>query len=309
MPSRRRDRDERRGPVVVAVDAGKTKFLVGVFDEALAEVERRRIAVTTAAHTVTALIAHLSLLFERYDVTAVGLSVFGPLVTDPDQGDYGAIIGSSEPRWSDVNLPSTLAGEFDTPVWFDFDVNSAVVAEARHGSPDFAYLSVGTGIGGAFHSPLSGGAQRPDPPQLGHMYVPREPDDRYPGSCRFHGDCLQGLASGRALFGRWRVDAHRLPPGHEAWDLEARYLARACANLLYSSPHHTVRVGSGISGVPGLIDRANRYLRDFTNGFPADRWRDSTGRDVIERAATAPDSSLIGAAVQAVGKIGRPFNT
>ncbi|MFG2995416.1 ROK family protein [Streptomyces sp. NPDC048340] len=152
---------------------------------------------------------------------------------------------------------------------------------------------------------------RPRPPdrspQLGHIQLARESDDPYPGSCRFHGSCFQGLASGRAIFGRWQVPADELPAHHRAWDLQARYIARACTNLVYSSPFTTVRVGSGISQVPGLIARSNDYLRTFMNGFPETLCRETFGSDVIQRAVTAPDSSLIGAAIQVTEGSGFKF--
>jgi fructokinase len=296
---------------VVAIDAGKSKFMVGVFTGSLVEVERHRIPVTTVGDTLAVLEEHLASIFECHAVTSIGLSVFGPVGTDPGLPDFGAIIASSEPRWSGVNLPKTLAARFRVPVHFDFDVNTAVLAEGRcraSGSAGFIYVSIGTGIGGAFFNPAPGAASPlADPPQLGHVHLAREADDVYAGSCRFHGGCFQGLASGRAIFGRWGVEACDLPVDHEAWDLQARYIARACINLVYSTPFTTIRIGSGISQVPGLITRSNDYLRIFANGFPETLWREISGGGVIEHAVTAPDSSLVGAAIQAIEKRGLKF--
>lgn len=308
----RKPRPEGDGGTVVAIDAGKTKFLVGAFTRSkpAVELERHRISVTTPAETLELLEFHVADLFARHAVDSVGLSVFGPLETDPLRPDFGAIAGSSEPQWSGVNIPALLSRRFRVPVHFDFDVNSAVTAEERGqppGAPGFVYLSLGTGIGGAFSRPPGTEPHRPEPPQLGHIPLPRETGDPYPGSCRFHGSCFQGLASGRAIFGRWQVPACELPASHEAWDLQARYIARACATLVYSSPFTTVRVGSGISQVPGLTARANDHLHRFMNGFPETLCREKSGTDVIQHAATAPDSSLIGAAIQAVEGRGWEF--
>ncbi|MGH3759827.1 ROK family protein [Actinophytocola sp.] len=295
---------------VVAVDAGKTKVLAGVFTADLAEVERHRVPTTTTDQTVGELKDRLTGMIGRHEVRRIGLAVFGPLETDANHPEFGTIVGSSEPQWSGLNLPRILANEFAIPVYFDVDVNAGALAEGTHREgghvDDFVYLSIGTGVGGAFYSHREAGRRR-DPPQLGHTYLPREPDDSYPGSCPFHGSCLQGLASGKALMGRWRMPAHDLPAAHPAWDLEARYVARACANLLYVSSATTILVGSGVSSAPGLIDRANRYLDAFLNGFPENVWRRQGSRERIKRANTAPDSSLIGAAVMAKNGYGLEF--
>lgn len=284
--------------VIVAVDGGKTKFLVAAFNTSLTELERRRIATGAVDSTLTALNAHITGIFDRYTVTSIGLSIFGPLETDPDHDDFGAIVGSSEPQWSGVNLPSALTREFGVPVFFDFDVNAGALAEGRHRRQDFIYLSMGTGVGGVLYRGRGDGS-RADPPQMGHLYLPREPDDNYPGSCLFHHSCFQGLASGKAILGRWQNPAHLLAASHEAWDLEARYIARACANLLYVSSFTTILMGSGISVTPGLISRSNQYLDVYLNNFPENLARRIRSAGLIERAVLAPDSSILGAALLA----------
>lgn len=285
---------------IVAIDVGKSKILVGVFTSSLVPLQRHRIAVTEVGPTIAELTDHIADIFENYSVISIGLALFGPLETDSSHEQFGAIVGSSEPQWSGVNLPLTLASKFAVPVFFDLDVNAGAIAEGKwgqHASRDgFIYLSVGTGIGGAFYD-REQDERRVDPPQLGHLYVPREPDDIFPGSCRFHLSCLQGLASGKALLGRWKAPAHELPAHHPAWDLEARYIARACANLLYMSSPTTIIVGSGVSATPGLIERSNKYLNIFLNGFPENVLRRQGTNDFIKRATTAPNSSFMGAAL------------
>ena len=47
-------------------------------------------------------------------------------------------------------------------------------------------------------------------PEMGHFYPPKHAEDTYEGCCDFHGDCLEGLASGPAIEGRFGIKAEQL---------------------------------------------------------------------------------------------------
>ena len=64
-------------------------------------------------------------------------------------------------------------------------------------------------------------------PEIGHLVIPQNPDDDYVGCCPFHGNCVEGLASGKAINKRWQVDtAAKLADDHIAWQFEAEYLEK-----------------------------------------------------------------------------------
>ncbi len=135
-------------------------------------------------------------------------------------------------------------------VGFDTDVNVAAVGEAEWGAAQgldtFLYLTIGTGIGGGG---LVGGQLMHGlvHPEMGHIRVPHDMTaDPFAGVCPFHGDCLEGLASGPAIESRWGRPAAELQPDHPAWDLEAQYLALALVNFICTLSPQRIIMGGGV---------------------------------------------------------------
>jgi fructokinase len=46
--------------------------------------------------------------------------------------------------------------------------------------------------------------------EMGHIVVARPPGDTFPGICPYHGDCLEGMASGPAIEARFGQPAEGL---------------------------------------------------------------------------------------------------
>jgi fructokinase len=103
---------------------------------------------------------------------------------------------------------------------------------------------------------------------MGHMRIPRNlEDDPYAGCCPYHGDCLEGLASGTAIRERWGASADALPADHAAWTLESRYLALAVANLACVLSPEVVILGGGVMGKQGLMERIVPEVSALLNGY------------------------------------------
>jgi len=210
--------------------------------------------------------------FAEHRVDAVGVASFGPLDLDLSASRFGTMMATPKPGWTGTPLYQAIVDAVAVPVGLDTDVNGAALGEGRWGAGQglahFAYMTVGTGIGAGIvvDGATITGARHPE---AGHVRVDREPDDRFEGVCPYHGDCLEGLASGPALearFGRPETWA-----GNDAVvALEAHYLARAILGIVYTAASERVIVGGGVSTLPGLHDRIRHLLGGLLAGYPDD---------------------------------------
>ena len=189
----------------------------------------------------------------------------------PNRENYGKILTTPKPGWAGYSLTGVLANAFPrATLTLDTDVNAAALAEATIGAAagleDVVYITIGTGIGGGI---LSGGrlVHGALHPEFGHLKVPRMPGDELPGVCPFHGDCLEGLASGPAITARWGSPAHELPADHPAWETQAWYLAHGILALLAIVSPARVIVGGGVSQAAGLHRKINGRLREIAAGY------------------------------------------
>jgi fructokinase len=202
---------------------------------------------------------------------AVGVASFGPVDLNPASPAYGSITNTPKHGWANTDVVGMLSRVLDVPVGFDTDVNGAALGEHGWGAAQdvatFVYLTVGTGIGG-------GGLVRGQPmhglvhPEMGHLRVPHDwVRDPFEGVCPFHGDCLEGLATGPALAARWGRPAEMLPADHPAWALEADYLALGVTNLILVLSPERVILGGGVMQqyhlFPLIRERVQRLLAGY----------------------------------------------
>lgn len=204
---------------------------------------------------------------------ALGIASFGPIDLDRTSSTYGYITTTPKTAWRNFDLVGALSKELAVPVAFETDVNAAALAEAEWGASrdvgDSVYITVGTGIGGGVvvkGEPVHGLLH----PEIGHIRVPHDlAKDPFPGSCQFHGDCLEGLASGPALSQRWGRPPESLPTTHPAWELEAHYLASAIAILVYALSPYRIILGGGVMQQDALFPMIRRNVVHFMNGYIA----------------------------------------
>jgi fructokinase len=251
-----------------AIEAGGTKWVcaAGTGPDDLADVAT--FPTTTPHETIGRAVDFL----RRYPLVAVGVGAFGPVDLQPGSPTLGWVTTTPKPGWRDVDLRGALVESLRLPIGFDTDVNAAALGEhcwgAARGLSSFVYLTVGTGIGGGLMidgKPVHGLIH----PEVGHMRVPHDREaDPFAGICPFHGDCLEGLASGEAMRARWGRPAEDLDED-APWRLEAGYLALAVANITFVLSPEVVIVGGGVATEPRLLplvrgavgELLGRYLR------------------------------------------------
>lgn len=250
-----------------AIEAGGTKWVCAVVDSGDRLLATETIPTTTPHETLDAAIGFLR---RHGPLAAAGVGTFGPVDLRPGSPAYGHITTTPKPGWAHTDVVSPLRAALGVPVGLDTDVNAAALGEWRRGAGaglgTVAYMTVGTGIGmGAVVEgrPLHGFLH----PEFGHIRIPRDPGDPFPGSCPYHGDCLEGLASGTAMRTRAGRPAQELDDPH-AWELEAGYLAMAVVNLAYALSPERVIIGGGVAKHPGLLARVRERVAALAAGYP-----------------------------------------
>lgn len=250
------------------IEAGGTKFICGI-GTGPNDLRTAQFPTSSPELTIESVIGFFK--ESRVPIDGIGIGSFGPIDLHTDSPTYGHITSTPKPGWANFDLVGTIQDALKGPVCFDTDVNGALLGEARWGAArglsDAIYVTIGTGIGGGA---LVGGkvAHGLVHPEMGHLRIPHDRhDDPFEGLCPYHGDCLEGLASGPAIQARWGAIATTLPPEHPAWALEARYLAFGLVNLTVALSPQRILLGGGVMQQPQLFTMLRREFSQLLNGY------------------------------------------
>lgn len=254
------------------IEAGGTKFVCAVGtgpDDIRAEI---RFPTTTPAENLSQCLAFFREQGDRYgELTAVGIASFGPVDPDPCSPTFGYITTTPKPGWANTDFAGVIGRSLGVPVGFDTDVNGAALGEWRWGAAQgldtFIYLTIGTGIGGGVmvNGRLLHGLIHPE---MGHIPLPHDwAADPFPGRCPYHGDCLEGMASGPAIADRWGQPGGDLPPDHPAWELEAHYLALALHSFICTLSPQRIIMGGGVMAQPQIFPLLRQKVQGSLSGY------------------------------------------
>ncbi|MGJ8672351.1 ROK family protein [Rubritalea sp.] len=254
--------------MLAGIELGGTKTVVAVADVDGSIAEQYRFPTTYPEETLNVATQWLK---QRGRVTRLGVAAFGPVSVNKARADYGQILTTPKVGWVGYDLVAHLEASLTgVSIVLDTDVNAAVFAEVRlgvaRGLENVAYITIGTGVGAGFvvdGSVLHGAIHA----EFGHLRVPKHPKDDFEGVCPFHGDCLEGLASGTAIRSRWGKGGHEIAAADKAWDVEAWYLAHGVQAIMAVTSPSLVIVGGGVSQALGFHAKVESMLRELAGGY------------------------------------------
>ncbi|MGN6122732.1 MAG: ROK family protein [Sphingomonas oligoaromativorans] len=257
--------------LAAGVELGGTKCVCVLATGPGGVVAEERVPTTSPEETLSAIERVLDRWQAESGFAALGLACFGPLQLKPGAPDYGYITATTKPGWRNTDVARRLGSRYGVPTAIDTDVSGAALAEGRWGGAQglssHAYITVGTGVGAGIivnGRPVMGIGHA----EAGHMRVPRFPGDDWKGACTFHGDCVEGLASGFAVEQRTGRNGGELPADHVVWSMVAHAIAGLCHNLVMGSVPERILIGGGVATKqPQILPMVRAMLVESLAGY------------------------------------------
>ncbi len=248
------------------LEAGGTKMVCAVGNEKGEVLERISIPTLTPDETFPEMISY----YKEKKIDALGIGSFGPVDLDKKSLTYGSITKTPKSGWSGINFVKRMQDALEVPVGFDTDVNAAVLGEVTYGAAKGCdpaiYITVGTGVGVGVYAngALVHGLVHPEG---GHILLQKDSKDTYQGCCPFHRNCVEGLASGPAITGRYGREAKLLADNPDVWELESEYLAQAIVNYIMMYSPQKIILWGGVMHQTGLFPMIREKVKVKMNGY------------------------------------------
>lgn len=249
-----------------ALEAGGTKMVCAIGDEKGNIEERVSIPTKTPEETIPLLID----FFKQRNIDALGIGCFGPLELNPKAEKYGYITTTTKVAWRNFDFLGSMKNALQCPVGFDTDVNGSVLGEVTFGQAKgkscALYLTIGTGIGAGIYieGKLLHGMLHPE---AGHVLITRRETDTYEGKCPYHKNCLEGLAAGPAIEGRYGKKAADLAGDEAVWDLETDYIAQALTGYILTLSPEIIILGGGVMHQMQLFPLIRKKVTEYLGGY------------------------------------------
>ncbi len=274
------------------IEAGGTKFVCCVADENMNIIDRTTIETKTPDYTMTKVFE----FFRDKEIKSLGVAIFGPIDIDRESETYGKILNTPKLAWANYNIYEALKNELNVPIMIDTDVNGAALCEYYEGHgkgrKSVLYITIGTGIGAGF---VVGGETRNGlcHPEMGHVLVQSKEKD-FEGVCPFHKSCLEGMASGPSILGRYGVKGTELAKDHEVWDFIGDYVGQALMAYTLILAPDIILIGGGVSRQEHLFTKFRESFKKHMNGYLSHGRYTKEVDDYIKYPKHGQDAGLIG---------------
>ncbi|MEY4160171.1 MAG: hypothetical protein RLZZ136_792 [Pseudomonadota bacterium] len=285
--------------LIGAIEAGGTKFVAAVAREDGTVLARTRIPTETPTTCFPALAAFFRQAAATHGpIAGFGVASFGPIDIDPASVSYGTFTTTPKPGWAGARFHDVLS-EFSAPIVVDSDVNGAALGEWQagvgQGCTTLAYTTIGTGVGsGVVRNGRSviGFSHF----ESGHIPIPHDhAADPFAGCCPYHGDCLEGLASGPAIAQRWGQSLSDLGSPDDKVELIAGYIAQLAVSLVLLHMPDRLIFGGGVMKAPGLLAALRRATEAKLAGYIKAPQLDAGLEHYIVAPALGDDAGITGA--------------
>lgn len=249
-----------------AIEGGGTKMVCAVGEEDGRIIDKISFPTRTPDETIPQIIDY----FKDRMICALGLASFGPIDLDKSSPTYGYITTTTKSSWRNFNILETLKQGLNVPCGCDTDVNGSVLGEVTYGAmrhvQNGLYITIGTGVGTGIYinGTLVHGMQHPEG---GHLLIRRHPEDDFKGICDYHGDCLEGLASGPAILARTGKRGDELTPDDKVWKFISYYIAQAICDYIFVISPQKIILGGGVMQQEFLFPMIREEVRKQMNGY------------------------------------------
>lgn len=247
------------------VEAGGTKFVCGIGTGNGELLDRVEIKTTSPIDTLGQVVE----FFGMYpQIHSIGVGSFGPLQINKKAHNYGEILNTPKPGWAKTNIPKYLSTHLGLPIVLATDTDVAAVGEHHHGKAlglnSFVYLTVGTGIGGSIvqSGRLLHGISHPE---IGHSRIPIITNS-FGGTCEYHGNCFEGLASGKSLEIQTGQKAEHITDPN-IWRRESQNIALGLINTISICQPQMIILGGSVMKRPHLIGSIREDVKYFINNY------------------------------------------
>ena len=280
--------------LIGGIEAGGTKMVCAVGDENGVIKDRVSFPTRQPKETFEDIIGY----YRNWEIQALGVGCFGPIDLNKNSETYGYITKTPKAGWEYYDVVGTLKNALNVPVGFDTDVNGAILGEvtwgAAKGAESAIYVTIGTGggVGVYVNGGLLHGLVHPEG---GHILLERHPKDTYKGKCPFHGNCVEGLASGPAVEDRWGKKGVELADRDEVWEMEAYYIAQALMDYIMAYSPQKIILWGGIMHQEKLFGMVRKEVLHMLNGYVAHKQILENIDTYIVPPALGEDPGILGA--------------